>query len=129
MYPTAVVSAPELNDKVMMRYVRKSADNAIDTIIIAKADRVSAQGPEITKELVEENITLLDKLLQFYLNTKETLTPLPKLLDGREVMSILNINPSPILGKILNELHEAQISGDILTKDDAVRFIKSIPLD
>lgn len=129
MYPTAVVSAPELNDKVMMRYVRKSADNAIDTIIIAKADRVSAQGPEITKELVEENITLLDKLLQFYLNTKETLAPLPKLLDGREVMSILNINPSPILGKILNELHEAQISGDILTKDDAVRFIKSIPLD
>lgn len=129
MYPTAVVSAPELNDKVMMRYVRKSADNAIDTIIIAKADRVSAQGPEITKELVEENITLLDKLLQFYLNTKETLAPLPKLLDGRDVMSILNINPSPILGKILNELHEAQISGDILTKDDAVRFIKSIPLD
>lgn len=129
MYPTAVVSAPELNDKVMMRYVRKSADNAIDTIIIAKADRVSAQGLEITKELVEENITLLDKLLQFYLNTKETLTPLPKLIDGREVMSILNINPSPILGKILNELHEAQISGDILTKDDAVRFIKSIPLD
>lgn len=129
MYPTAVVSAPELNDKVMMRYVRKSADNAIDTIIIAKADRVSAQGPEITKELVEENITLLDKLLRFYLNTKETLTPLPKLIDGREVMSILNINPSPILGKILNELHEAQISGDILTKDDAVRFIKSIPLD
>ena len=52
MYTTAVVSAPELNDKVMMRYVRKSADNAIDTIIIAKADRVSAQGPEITKELV-----------------------------------------------------------------------------
>ena len=129
MYPTAVVSAPELNDKVMMRYVRKSADNAIDTIIIAKADRVSAQGPEITKKLVEENITLLDKLLQFYLNTKETLAPLPKLLDGREVMSILNINPSPILGKILNELHEAQISGDVLTKDDAVRFIKSIPLD
>ena len=129
MYPTAVVSAPELNDKVMMRYVRKSADNAIDTIIIAKADRVSAQGPEITKELVEENITLLDKLLQFYLNTKETLTPLPKLIDGREVMSILNINPSPVLGKILNELHEAQISGDVLTKDDAVRFIKSIPLD
>lgn len=129
MYPTSVVSAPELNDKVMMRYVRKSADNAIDTIIIAKADRVSAQGPEITKELVVENITLLDKLLQFYLNTKETLAPLPKLLDGREVMSILNINPSPILGKILNELHEAQISGDILTKDDAVRFIKRIPLD
>lgn len=129
MYPTAVVSAPELSDKVMMRYVRKSEDNAIDTIIIAKADRVSAQGPEITKEIVEENLTLLDKLLQFYLDSKETLAPLPKLLDGKEVMAILNIKPSPLLGKILNELHEAQISGDILTKDDAVRFIKSIPID
>lgn len=126
MYPTAVVCAPELNEKVMMRYIRKSEDNAIDTIIIAKADRVSAQGPEITKEIVEENLTLLDKLLHFYLESKATLAPLPKLLDGKEIMTILKIEPSPLLGTIIKELYEAQISGDIITKDDAIKFIKTI---
>lgn len=126
MYPTAVVSAPELNEKVMMRYVRKSEDNAIDTILIAQADRLSARGPEITDEIVEENISALNSLLTFYLGVKDHLEPLPKLLDGNEVMQILNIKPSPELGRIMSALSEAQINGDILTKEDAVNFVKSI---
>ena len=95
MYPTAVVSSPELSEKVMLRYVRKSEDNAIDNILIAQADRLSARGPEITDDIVEENITALNKLLEFYLNLRETLKPLPKLLDGNEIMKIFNIKPSP----------------------------------
>ena len=42
MYPTAVVSSPELTEKVMMRFVRKMDENAIDNILIAQADRFSA---------------------------------------------------------------------------------------
>ena len=126
MDPTAVVSAPDMNEKVMMRYVRKSEDNAIDNILIAKADRLSALGPEITEEIVNENISSLNKLLEFYLDAKETLQPLPKLLDGNEVMQILNIKPSPHLGEVIEALQEAQISGDILTKDDAIKFVKSL---
>lgn len=124
MYPTAVVSAPELSEKVMMRYVRKSEDNAIDNILIAQADRVSARGPEITDEIVEENILSLNKLMDFYLGIKDNLEPLPKLLDGNEVMQILNLKPSPRLGEILKKMHDAQINGDILTKEDAVNYIK-----
>lgn len=126
MYPTAVVSAPEVNEKIMMRYLRKSEDNAIDNILIAQADRLSARGPEITNEIVEENISSLNNLMNFCIEAKKTLKPLPKLLDGNEVMQILNIKPSPILGQILDELKEAQISGDVLTKENAINFIKSL---
>lgn len=125
MYPTAVVSAPDLSEKVMMRYVRKSEDNAIDTILIAQADRLSAQGPEITHEIVEENIAALNKLLYFYLDALKTLEPLPKLLDGKDIMRILNIKPSKKLGEIISALEEAQINGEVVTKDDAVLFIKN----
>ena len=103
----------------MMRYVRKSEANAIDNILIAQADRLSARGPEITDDIVEENISALNKLLDFYLSVRDNLKPLPKLLDGK-------FKPSPKLGEILTALHEAQISGDILSKDDAINFIKTI---
>lgn len=128
MYPTAVVSAPELNEKVMTRYVRKSENNAIDNIIIAQADRLSALGPEITQKMVEENISDLNKLLNFCLEAGKTLEPLPKLLDGNDVMKILNIKPSPQLGEILHNLQEAQISGDITTKEQAQKFVENYPL-
>lgn len=126
MYPSMVVSSPELNEKVMMRYIRKMEDDSIDAIIIAKADRLSALGPEITKQVVNKNITLLNKLLDFYIKVQETLRPLPKLLDGNEIMEILKIPPSPELGKILKALHEAQISGDVQDKLQAITFVKSL---
>ena len=123
IYPSNVIVAPSLNDKVMMRYVRKMGDNVVDNIILAKADRLSARGVDITEEIVNTNISGLDKLLDFYLSKKDSLAPLPKLIDGREVMELLDIKPSPKLGEIINAVNEAQLNGDILTHEDAVRFV------
>ena len=126
IYPSNVIVAPSLNDKVMMRYVRKMGDNVIDNIILAKADRLSARGVDITEEIVNANISGLDKLLDFYLSKKDTLAPLPKLIDGREIMEILNIKPSPKLGEIINAINEAQLNGDISTHEDAVKMVLDI---
>ena len=126
MYPSAVVSAPDMSEKTMMRYLRKSEDNAIDNILIAQADRLSARGPEITGEIVNNNINALNNLMDFCIETRKNIKPLPKLLDGNEIMQILNIKPSPKLGEILDTLKEAQISGDITTKEEAVNFIKTL---
>ena len=128
IYPSNVIVAPNLNDKVMMRYVRKMDDNVVDNIILAKADRLSARGVDITEEIVNANISGLDKLLDFYLSKKDSLAPLPKLIDGREIMEILNIKPSPKLGEIINAINEAQLNGDITTHEEAVNYIKNLHL-
>ena len=125
MYATMVVCSPQLTNKIMMRFVRKADDNAIDMITIAKADRLSALGPEITPEIVNENLTMLDKLQEFYIESLETIEPLPKLLDGNDIMKMLGIEPSPLLGKILNDLHEAQLNSEITTKEEAIDFVKT----
>lgn len=128
IYPSNIIVAPNLNDKVMMRYVRKMDDNVVDNIILAKADRLSARGVDITEEIVNTNISGLDKLLDFYLSKKDSLAPLPKLIDGREIMEILNIKPSPKLGEIINAINEAQLNGDITTHEEAVNYIKNLHL-
>lgn len=125
IYPSQVVASPEVNDKVMMRYIRKMSNNSIDNILLAQADRLSARGEAVTDEIVENNINNLNRLMHFYLDVRETLEPLPKLLDGKEVMQILNIPPSPKLGEIMDALHEAQISGDVVDKNMAIEFIKN----
>ncbi len=125
IYPSQVMCAPEINDKIMMRYVRKMEDNSIDEIILAQADRLSARGEAVSDEMVENNISGLNRLLKFYLDVRDTLEPLPVLLDGNDVIKILNIKPSKQLGQIMNALHEAQLSGDITTKEHAEAFVKS----
>ncbi len=124
MYPSSVLCAPDLNDKVKMRYVRKMNENLIDNIIIAKSDRLSARGVEITDEIVKKNLDGLNALEEFYFSHKELLKPLPVLLNGNEIMEILKIPAGKELGLIIKNLKEAQINGDILTKEQAVVFIK-----
>ena len=126
IYPSSVVSAPNINDKIYMRYVRKAGENSIDLITVAKADRLSARGVEVSDEMVQKNISDLNKLQDFYLKVKPTLKPLPKLIDGKEIMQILNISPSRELGEIINKLHEEQLEGNITTKEDAISYIKQL---
>ena len=125
IYPSSVMSSPEINNKVMMRYIRRMGNNSIDEIILSQADRLSARGPAITNEIIENNINALNKLLNFYLENCETLKPLPKLLNGNDIMKITGIKPSKKLGEIVNALHEAQISGDVITQEHAINFVKS----
>lgn len=125
IYPSQVMCSPQITDKVMMRFVRKMDTNSVDNIILAMADRLSARGSEITEQIVERNINSLNMLLKFYLEARENLKPLPILLTGNDVMEILNIKPSPKLGEIMNALHEAQLSGDVMTREQAVEFISS----
>lgn len=124
IYPSHIVNNPEINDKIYMRFIRKMGDEVIDIIILAMADRLSARGTDITDEIVEKNIKNLKSLLNFYLTVKDTLKPLPKLLSGEEVMELLNIKPSKELGEIIKSLKEAQLSSDISTKKEAVKFVR-----
>ena len=53
-----------------MRFYRKMGNEVIDLIAIAHADRLSAQGPAITKEITDKNISGLKELLEYYLESK-----------------------------------------------------------
>lgn len=123
IYPSHVAAAPEINDKIYMRLVRKMGNEVIDIIILAMADRLSARGAEITDEIVEKNLNSLQLILEFYLKIKDNLKPLPKLLSGDEIMELMDIKPSPELGKIIKALQEAQLSGEITTKEEAAKFV------
>lgn len=127
IYPSNVVACPDLTEKIKMRYIRKMEDNVIDNITLAKADRLSARGPEISDDIINQNINGLNELLNFYLSAKDKILPLPKLLDGNEITQILNIKPSPTLGEIIKKLQEAQLNGEVSTKKEAISFIKNNP--
>ena len=128
IYPSHVIATEILTDKVKMRYVRKMEDDVIDNIFLAMSDRLSARGKAITDEIVHNNISGLTNLMKFYLEVKDNLEPLPKLLSGEEIMEILNIPPSKKLGEIIKALQEEQFNGEINTKEQAIEFVKNYKL-
>ena len=113
------------NEKSVMKFLRKLNENTVDIILLAMADRYSARGVDITDEMVEDNISHLQTLLERYFESLEELKPLPKLIDGNEIMQILGIRPSPVLGRIIAGLKTAQEDGEVMTKEQASEFVKN----
>lgn len=124
IYPSSLISAPDVTDKAYMKFYRKMDGYVIDVITLAMADRLSARGEKVTEEMVKNNITGLKTLLDNYLKIRDAIKPLEKLLDGTDIMELLHIEQGPVLGAIINALKEAQISGDVNTKEEAVEFVK-----
>ncbi len=129
IYPSTIVCYEETNEKARMRFFRKMEEYSIDAIILAMADRLSARGPEITQDIINTNINGLKSLLTEYLNIRENLKPLEKLLDGIEIMEILDIKASKQLGNVIKQLKEAQLNGEVTTKTEAISFIKELSLN
>lgn len=123
IYPSSMVSAEDVTDKAFMKFYRKMEGYVIDLIILAMADRLSARGEKITEDIVNKNINALTKLLSDYLEMRKDIKPLEKLLDGRDIMELLKIKQGPKLGEIINALKEAQISGNVTTKEEAINFV------
>lgn len=123
IYPSHVISTEGLSEKVKLRYIRKMGANVIDNIILAMSDRLSARGEAVTDEMVKNNISGLQELLRYYLDVRESLKPLPKLLSGEEIMNLTGLKPSKKLGDMVERLKEAQFEGIVNTKDEAINFV------
>ncbi len=63
-----------------------------------------------------------EKLAEFYEGRYKKLSK--PLLSGSEVVELLGIKPSPLVGKILKELRRRQLEGEITTREEAVNFVK-----
>ena len=123
IYPSSLVSAEDVTDKAFIKFYRKMDGVVVDVIILAMADRLSARGEKVTEEMVNNNIANLTRLLKDYLNTYKNLKPLEKLIDGKEIMALLKIKQSPMLGEIIKSLREAQMNSDVTTKEEAIEFV------
>lgn len=61
-------------------------------------------------------------LHSYYLRYDEVVAP-PALLDGEDLIALFDLKPSKQIGELLTAIREAQVTGEIQTKDDAVAFV------
>ena len=125
IYPASLINCAD-NKKAFARFIRKLGSDTLDVIKLARADRLSALGKEITQEIIERNLVHLENLENYYREV-ESIALCPKaFLDGKEVMEILNLKPSKKVGEILEELKELQLSGEINSKEEAIEYLKRL---
>jgi len=55
---------------------------------------------------------------------QESLVAPPKLIDGHDIINIFGMSPGPKIGKLLEAVREAQASGELTTRQEALSYIQ-----
>ncbi|MEC4983064.1 MAG: CCA tRNA nucleotidyltransferase [Oscillatoria sp. PMC 1068.18] len=71
-------------------------------------------------------IEQIANLIERYLNPEDLVAHPRPLVTGNDLISRLNLTPSPQIGKLLTEIQIARIEGKIVTAEDAIAFAKEL---
>jgi len=123
--PGSLVESQNISAKAKFRFFRAAEEESVGLILIGLADKEATRGPLTTEENQLIFKDYLIKLIEDYFYQKELVKP-KRLLDGYEVMQILNIPPGPLVGEILKELEEVQVEKKINNKEEAEKFIRMV---
>ncbi|HXQ37905.1 MAG TPA: HD domain-containing protein, partial [Anaerolineales bacterium] len=114
----------EPSRKAIYRFFRDSGEAGVDLVLLGLADLRGTQGTKLKQEIWITALSLAHILLENYFEKpEETIFP-PRLLNGNELMSGLNLEPGPIVGQLLEAIREGQATGEIHTRDDALSFAR-----
>lgn len=126
IYPSVLVSQENVTEKAKLKFCRKVHPYAIDIILLAMSDRLSARGPAITQETVDNNIKNLKNLTQKCIEyEKGDITPKP-FLNGKEIMDLTGLKESKELGDIIKQLYNKQLEGEIKDKNEAKIYLMNL---
>lgn len=92
----------------------------------AMADSKAGCGPLKPPKLDNELAGLAERVHEFYLKQLQPAQKAPKLLDGNDIMRLLNLEPGPIVGKIMKAVEAARIEGEISNKKQAEKLARKI---
>jgi poly(A) polymerase len=109
--------------KAIYRYYRDVSDAATATVYLNLADYLAARGPDLDMDDWSDHCKVAEHILQGRTTVlKTTHSPL---LGGHEIMEEFLLSPGSQVGVLLEAIREAEASGEISTKQEAILLVKS----
>lgn len=108
--------------RALYRYFRDTGQEGIGILYLAMADFLAARGPHLILETWKVYCDMLAYVLR---EGTRQVSPqaLPKLLDGYDIMAVFRLPPGPHLRPLLEAVREAQATGAIRTRQEALDVV------
>ena len=121
--PTQMANEGLPTRRAIYRYFRDTGDAGTDILILALADHLATRGPLVKIEEWREHCQLTRYILTEHDEQLARILPL-KLLDGHDLMDTFGLHPGPLIGKLLAAVSEAQASGELTSKYEALALAR-----
>jgi poly(A) polymerase len=123
--PTQMTQMGMVTDHAIYRYFRDVGEVAIDTLFFTLADHLAARGPNLDLKNWREHTATVNYILEKHTEQKKTIIR-SSLLNGNDIMNEFGLKPGPKIGELLEAVREAQASGEIVDRNDAMAYIEGL---
>jgi tRNA nucleotidyltransferase/poly(A) polymerase len=123
MRPLLFVNQPEpASPKAIYRFFRSYQAAGIDICLLSLADTLATYGSALPEKLWIRTLETIRALFSAYWERPDqTITP-PPLINGNDLMTAFHLSPGPKVGKLLEEIREAQVEGTVKDRADALEY-------
>jgi len=122
MRPAQLVTTPNVTSRAIRRFLRAAGDETIDLLLLSLCDHLATQGPRVQPLEWERHVAATGDMLATYFCRRERSTTLPRLLNGHDLMTAFGLEPGQQIGALLADLREAQLLGQVSTRDEALAW-------
>lgn len=115
------MKTPPASTRGRRRWLHRHRPLLPDLLMLQIADRAATRGELASREegRLDHLYTVLDEALRFI----EQPEPKP-ILSGADVIRELDLEPGPLIGRLMNALTEAQVLGDVTSREEALAFVR-----
>jgi poly(A) polymerase len=118
-----LVHRQPVDRRAIYGYLTASTPVAADVTVLSVADRLATRGRK-SDEAITKHVALARRMIAEALRFERE-RPAP-LMRGDDLAAELGIGPGPEVGRLLDELAEAQFAGEVTTRDEALRFVRTL---
>jgi len=112
-------------NRAIYRYFRDTGETGLDILFLNLADHLAARGPELDIDGWKEHNTLVEYVINKRFEKEDIINP-PGIINGYDIMKSLGLEPGPKIGELLEAVREAQVSGEIQDREEALSFVKRV---
>jgi len=123
MRPTQLSQEGLPSNRAVYRYYRDTGQAGLDILFLNLADHLATQGPNLDIINWQEHIELAKYLLEKYFEKENVINP-PKIVDGYDIIKLFGLSPGPRIGELLDAVKEAQASGEVTDREQALAYLK-----
>ena len=125
MRPLLLASQKSVSSRAIYRYFRATGSAGVDTLIHALADHLATYEPCAVDDQWSHLTILTARMLGDYWDRQSERIDPPRLVRGDDLMHEYGLQPGPHIGELLEIVREAQVAGEIHSRDEALNLIRA----
>jgi len=117
---------PRITARAIYRFFRRAGDAGVDAVLVSLADFLGKYSAAPPEDAWRRRVDVARTLLEAYFEERDQRIDPKPLLRGSDLISALELEPGPVVGRLLEIIREAHAAGEIASREEAIALARTV---